>query len=95
MERSISDVVGMPVRLRCVLKGEHQLRVPGAEAALEVPPRDAAQEAETSPEAGLEESSKTGATTKDVSGASDKADPEEDPMVQEALSLGAEIKNVD
>lgn len=68
VEQSISQVLGTPASLRCVLKGEHRPR----------PKPVTAQPAQQA-----------------VSAATGQAGIEDDPMLQEALSLGAEIKNID
>ncbi len=84
VEQYISEVVGSSARLRCVLKGEYQPRR-GSPASVS----DPSPKAETGP-------AQSDSTSGDrPSGTADAADSEEDPMLQEALSLGAEIKNVD
>ena len=86
VEQCIGQVTGVPVRLRCVLKGEYRPRsqptpVVQAPASDEPPPKEASEPATEEPSEAAE--------------APDPLDPNEDPMLQEALNLGAEVKNVE
>ena len=83
VEQGISDVIGAPVNLRCVLKGEY--------------PRQA-QLAPATPDpasANKRHSDEAGASPEGESEEGGEVDTEEDPMLQEALSLGAQLKNVE
>jgi hypothetical protein len=83
IEQSINQVIGVPVRLRCVLKGEHQLRAQPTAPRPE--PSSVSDVGSAQPSSSPEE----------VEGAAGDAASEEDPMLEEALSLGAEIKNIE
>lgn len=83
VEQGISDVIGASVNLRCVLKGEY--------------PRQA-QLAPATPDpasANKIHSDEAGASPESESEEGGEVDTEEDPMLQEALSLGAQLKNVE
>jgi DNA polymerase-3 subunit gamma/tau len=80
VEQSINQVMGASVRLRCVAKGEYQ--APASRAA-------AASAAIESHQA--KPNSAAASAPGDVGG----QDTGEDAMLQEALRLGAEVKNVD
>jgi len=82
VEQSIDQVIGVSANLRCVLKGEHRVRSQPTGAA----PRVSKASDIRQKEPGSSSEGETVATG-DVD--------EEDPMLQEALSLGAEIKNVE
>jgi DNA polymerase-3 subunit gamma/tau len=82
VERAISQVIGVPASFRCVLKGEYR---PHPQSA-SVPGSSSGEEPDQA-----ESSSSPGTVSSD----SDEVTSEEDPMLQEALSLGAEIKNVE
>jgi DNA polymerase-3 subunit gamma/tau len=83
IEQSIGHVVGCSVSLRCVLKGEYQTGV-----------RQSSSPSDTNStnEGSRTESKPASDNTQDDSG---EADTESDPMVEEALNLGAQIRNVD
>jgi hypothetical protein len=83
VEQSISQVMGASVRLRCVLKGEYRPRTPPATSAPDPPSAGKTREAEPS------------SSSEGTSGITGDGDPKEDPMLEEALNLGAEIKNVE
>ncbi len=83
VEQSISQVMGVSVRLRCVLKGEYRPRTPPAASAPDPPPAGKTREAEPS------------SSSESASGITGDEDSKEDPMLKEALNLGAEIKNVE
>jgi hypothetical protein len=83
VEQSISQVMGVSVRLRCVLKGEYRPRTRPAASAPDPPPAGKTREAE--PSSSSESASR-------ITGAEDS---KEDPMLEEALNLGAEIKNLE
>jgi hypothetical protein len=80
VEQSINQVMGASVRLRCVAKGEYQARTPITAAA-----STASESHQAKP------SSAAASVPEDVGG----QDTGEDAMLQEALRLGAEVKNVD
>jgi DNA polymerase-3 subunit gamma/tau len=80
VEQSINQVTGASVRLRCVAKGEYQARTPITAAA-----STASESHQAKP------SSAAASVPEDVGG----QDTGEDAMLQEALRLGAEVKNVD
>jgi DNA polymerase-3 subunit gamma/tau len=82
VEQGISQVIGTSANLRCVHKGEYRAHSRSVAAAGPAT-QGGTQEAESGP------SLETG------SGDSDEVVSEEDPMLQEALSLGAEIKDVE
>jgi hypothetical protein len=83
VEQSISQVMGVPVRRRCVAKGEYQVRTvapaspQGASAASELHQAEPSSIRESAP------------------GDVGKRNAGEDAMLEEALRLGAEVKNVD
>ncbi|GAB4540620.1 MAG: DNA polymerase III subunit gamma/tau [Anaerolineae bacterium] len=86
VEQGISQVIGAPASLRCVLKGTYHGRTqhppePAPQAPSQTNETTDAAESDVSSEKGAEEGS--------------GVDIEDDPMVREALSLGAEIKNVE
>jgi DNA polymerase-3 subunit gamma/tau len=83
VEQSISQVMGVSVSLRCVVKGEYH---PG-------PQRPDSGSGVSSPK--QSDQAQQDSATERAPQAIQKADTEEDPMVQEALSLGAKVKNVD
>jgi DNA polymerase-3 subunit gamma/tau len=83
VEQSISHVVGCSVSLRCVLKGEYQAGVARSSPSSGTTSGDEVSRSESNPVAD--------STQDDL----DKADTESDPMVEEALNLGAQIRNVD
>lgn len=85
IEQCIGQVIGVPARLRCVIKGEYR---PGAQSAATPPAAVEASEGEQTRQETKPESSSV-----EPSEASNGLGLEEDPMVQEALSLGAEIKD--
>lgn len=82
VEQSISQVLGVSTSLRCVLKGQHRAR-PGLTATAGSPSGGETHQAEQSSPSETE------------SEGGDEANSEEDPMLQEALSLGAKVKNVE
>jgi DNA polymerase-3 subunit gamma/tau len=83
VEQSISQVIGAAsAHLRCVLKGEYRTRV---QPAATPDPSSASETQQAEP----------GSSSEKLSGGSDEVDSREDPMLQEALNLGAEIKNVE
>ncbi len=82
VEQGISHVLGVSASLRCVLKGEYRAR-PSSTATAASPPGEETPQADSSSSSGA------------VSGGDDEVVSEEDPMLQEALSLGAEIKNLE
>jgi DNA polymerase-3 subunit gamma/tau len=82
VEKSISQVIGVSANLRCVLKGGYRAH-PRSVAAAGPATEGKTQEAESGPSSGI------------GSGGSDEVVSEEDPMLKEALSLGAEIKDVE
>jgi len=82
VEQGMSQVLGVSVNLRCVLKGEYRAR-PGSTATAASPSAEEITQAEPSSSSGT------------TPGSGDEVTSEEDPMLQEALSLGAEIKNLD
>jgi DNA polymerase-3 subunit gamma/tau len=81
VEQSISQVIGISASLRCVLKGQYQKRTQTAAAP---GPSLASETRQAEPSAPMEE----------VSGKPDEVESEDDPMLKEALNLGAEIKDV-
>jgi len=82
VEQAISQVIGVSASFRCVLKGEYRAHPQSAAVA--------------GPSSGGETNQAESASSSGtVSGDSDEITSEEDPMLQEALSLGAKIKNVD
>lgn len=83
VEQSISQVMGVSVRLRCVLKGEYRPRTLPAASTPDPPPAGKTREAEPS------------SSSESAPGITGDEDPKEDPMLEEALNLGAEIKNVE
>lgn len=83
VEQSISQVMGASVRLRCVLKGEYRPRTPPAASAPDPPPAGKTREAEPS------------SSSESASRITGDEDSKEDPMLEEALNLGAEIKNLE
>ena len=80
VEQSINQVMGASVRLRCVAKGEYQSHTPMPAAA-----STASESHQAKP------NSAAASVPGDVGG----QDTGEDAMLQEALRLGAEVKNVD
>ena len=86
VEEHIGQVIGSPVKLRCVLKGEYQPRIGSAAS---VP--DDSSKGEPLPEE-TDPSSEQEPESTDSTG---EADVQEDPMLREALDLGAEIRNVE
>ncbi len=82
VEQSMSQVLGVSASLRCVLKGQHRAR-PGLTTTAGSPSGGEPDQAEPSPSSETE------------SEGGDEAISEEDPMLQEALSLGAKVKNVE
>ena len=82
VEQAISQVIGVSASFRCVLKGEYRAH-----------PQSTAVPGPSS--GGETNQAESGSSSGPVSGDSDEVTSEEDPMLQEALSLGAEIKNVD
>jgi len=82
VEQSISQVLGVSASLRCVLKGQHRARPQSTAAA-------------GSPSGGELHRTEQNSSSEAVSEGNDEVVSEEDPMLQEALSLGAEIKNVE
>ncbi len=83
VEQSISQVMGISVRLRCVLRGEYRPRTHPAASEPDLPSAGKTREEEPS------------SSSKSAAGITDGGDSREDPMLQEALNLGAEIKNVE
>jgi hypothetical protein len=83
VEQSISHVIGVPASLRCVVKGTYR---PRPQPALARPVPSMPVEADQA-----EQSTSADSSTED----GDASDAEEDPMLKEALSLGAEIKNAE
>jgi DNA polymerase-3 subunit gamma/tau len=83
VEQSIVQVIGVSANLRCVLKGDYPARSRPAGAAPSVSEAGDIRQKEPSSSSEAET-----ATTSDV-------DTAEDPMLQEALSLGAKIKDVE
>ena len=78
VEQCIGQVIAVPARVRCVIKGKYQSHTPTAAAVVrETRPAEPGPSLGGSPESPGE------------------AGSEEDPMLQEALSLGAEIKDVE
>ncbi|UCC87741.1 MAG: DNA polymerase III subunit gamma/tau [Anaerolineales bacterium] len=84
IEQCISEVVGASARLRCVLKGEYQGHARPEQSASGFSTASERHPAQTN-----------SALDEEGPEIEDELDSEEDPMLQEALSLGAEIKNVD
>ncbi len=82
VEQAISQVIGVSASFRCVLKGEYRAH-----------PQSTAVPGPSS--GGETNQAESGSSSGTVSGDSDEVTSEEDPMLQEALSLGAEIKNED
>jgi hypothetical protein len=88
VEQCISQVIGVSAGLRFVVQGEYR---PRPQPATPTPseagesPKDDQPDQETEPDSASSEPTKT----------SVEPDPEEDPMLQEALNLGAKIKNVE
>lgn len=86
IEQCIGQVLGLSVRLRFVVKGEYRPRTQSVASAPNPSP---------SGETGqIASSASPGEASVTVDSAGQEAS-EEDPMLQEALSLGAEIKNVE
>jgi DNA polymerase-3 subunit gamma/tau len=83
VEQSISHVVGCSVSLRCVLKGEYQAGIGRSSSPSGTNSTDEVSQMESNPASDGPE---------DDSG---EAGTESDPMVEEALNLGAQIRNVD
>jgi hypothetical protein len=83
VEACISQVVGTPVGLRFVTKGEYRPGRPPAPPTPAASPGEEADQAAPGPATG--EPAQTGGAP----------DADEDPMIREALNLGAEIKNVE
>jgi DNA polymerase-3 subunit gamma/tau len=84
IEECISQVIGASSRLRCVLKGEYQGSTKRTAPAPDPAPQEQESKAKASP-----------AQDESVPATEDSPNSDDDPMLQEALSLGAEIKNVD
>jgi hypothetical protein len=84
IEQCISQAIGTSSRLRCVLKGEYHGSTRRTAPAPDPAPEKQKSKAEASP-----------APDESVPATVDDPDSDEDPMLQEALSLGAEIKNVE
>jgi DNA polymerase-3 subunit gamma/tau len=83
IERCMGEVLGVPARLRCVVKGKSPLPLP-AVASSSLPP--SAGEANRS--SGVPSSGR-------AAGAPGRAGAEEDPMLRAALDLGGQIKDPD
>jgi DNA polymerase-3 subunit gamma/tau len=83
VEQSIRQVTGVTMGLRCVLKGEYQPR-PQRPAVSSTPAG--------APESALAEQDESAHQPADVPA---EGDAKEDPMIQEAINLGAKIRNVD
>ena len=83
VEQSIDQVIGVSANLRCVLKGEYRAR-----------PQPPASTQDTSEVSETQQAGPGSSSAGETESVSD-VEPEEDPMLQEALSLGAEIKNVE
>jgi DNA polymerase-3 subunit gamma/tau len=83
VEQSIDQVIGVSANLRCVLKGEYRARPQPP-----VGTRDTSEVSET-------HQAEPGSSSAGETESTGDVESEEDPMLQEALSLGAEIKNVD
>jgi DNA polymerase-3 subunit gamma/tau len=83
VEQGISDVIGVSVNLRCVLKGDYPRQTQLTPAT-----PDPSSANKTHPE-------EAGASPESESEEGGEVDTEEDPMLQEALSLGAQVKNVE
>lgn len=83
VEQSISQVIGASARLRCVLKGEYRPRTQSGTSASNPSPAGEVHRAEP------------GSSGEKGPVSSDQAGSQDDPMVQEALRLGAEVKNVE
>jgi hypothetical protein len=86
VEEHISQAVGSPVKLRCVLKGEYQPRIGSTVSA-----PDASSKGEPLPEETGPSPEQEPESTDSVS----EADAQGDPMLREALDLGAEIRSVE
>jgi DNA polymerase-3 subunit gamma/tau len=84
IEQCISQVIGASSQLRCVLKGEYK----GSTKRTAPAPGPAPQEKESGAKASPTRDESVPATE-------DSSNSDDDPMLQEALSLGAEIKSVD
>jgi hypothetical protein len=83
VEQSIDQVIGVSTNLRCVVKGEYRAR-----------PQPPAETRDTSDVSETHQAGPDSALAGETESAQD-VESEEDPMVQEALSLGAEIKNLE
>jgi hypothetical protein len=83
VEQCISQIVGVSVSVRCVLKGEYHPAAQRPASGSHVSPMKENDQAKQSA---------TGEVAPEVT---QKPDTQEDPMVEEALSLGAQVKNVD
>jgi hypothetical protein len=86
IEQCIGQVLGLSVGLRFVVKGEYRPRTQSAASAPNPPPSD---------ETGQIAASGSPGEASDTVDSAGQEGSEEDPMLQEALSLGAEIKNVE
>jgi hypothetical protein len=80
IERCMGEVLGVPARLRCVVKGKSTAPLPAAAVS---PPAGEASRPGGSPSSGK---------AAEVPGG---ADAEEDPMLRAALDLGGQIKDPD
>jgi len=84
IEQCMGEVLGVPARLRCVVKGKSP-SLPPLSAAVSSPPSPAG---ETGRSGAVPSSGK-------AAEAPDAADAEEDPMLRAALDLGGQIKDAE
>jgi hypothetical protein len=81
IEQCMGEVLGVPARLRCVVKGKSPLPLPAATASPPPPSGDVGRSGGPSAGKAVETPG--------------EADPGEDPMLREALKLGGQIKDAE
>jgi DNA polymerase-3 subunit gamma/tau len=90
VEQSIAQVLGVSASLRCVSKGTYRSSAQSSQAA-----GTQSEPVKSSDDDRPGEQAESESTLDDSSQDSGEIDLENDPMVREALDLGAEIKNVE
>jgi len=98
VEPCISEVIGIPMRLRCVVKGEYRPRASGEKApTTRVPPAESDSIAETGSASGAPEAGPAPDTSAKLSpeASSSERDLTNDPMIAAALELGGQIGAVE